>query len=99
MRHGQSLNNELRAQLQSLYEHNRTADPDLSERGVRESLELGRTFRELDIRIDGIFTSAFLRTLKSAHFIREGYLSTTVDEKVEIKLMNKIHEKGGCYLK
>ncbi|TNV73685.1 hypothetical protein FGO68_gene6310 [Halteria grandinella] len=100
VRHGQSTNNELRAQLQSLYEHNRTEDPDLSERGVRESLELGRTFKSLGIKLDGIMTTAFLRSVKSAHFIREGYQGAEAGagEGVEVRLFNKMHEKGGCYM-
>ena len=73
VRHGQSTNNELRSQSQQLYELNRVEDPDLSAKGIKESIEFGRTFKQLGIKIDGILTSALLRALKSAHYIREGY--------------------------
>lgn len=89
----------MRAQSQTLYEHSRTDDPDLSEKGVRETLEQGRIFKELGIKIDGIFTSAFVRALKSAHYFREGYNIEGVEkEHIEIKLMLKLHEKGGCQI-
>jgi broad specificity phosphatase PhoE len=68
VRHGQSTNNELRSQSQALYVMNRTEDPDLSGKGIRESIELGRTLSELGVKIDGILTSAFLRSLRTAHF-------------------------------
>ncbi len=66
VRHGQSMNNELREQSEMLYEHKRTEDADITQKGERESRELGETFKHLGIQVDGIFTSAFRRAIKTA---------------------------------
>lgn len=56
---------------------------------------MGKTFKELGIKIDGVFSSAFKRALRSASYFREGYS----EESLPIKLMVKLHEKGGCQIK
>ncbi len=73
VRHGQSMNNELREQSELMYEHKRTEDADITLKGQKESRELGETFRQLGIQVDGIFTSAFQRAIKTAACFREGY--------------------------
>ena len=60
MRHGESKNNELRIQDEELYQNQRTYDPELSEKGTLESLNTGKTFKDLRIKIDEIRTSAFI---------------------------------------
>ena len=35
----------------------------MSEKGIRETYELGETFRELGIKVEGLYTSAFKRSL------------------------------------
>lgn len=66
VRHGQSMNNELREQSEMLYEHKRTEDADITQKGEKESRELGEAFKHLGIQVDGIFTSAFRRAIKTA---------------------------------
>ena len=66
VRHGQSMNNKLREQSEELYEHIRTEDADITQKGERESRELAETFKDLGIQVDGIFTSAFKRAIKTA---------------------------------
>lgn len=74
IRHGQSLNNELRAQSEVIYEHSRTEDSDLSDKGASESVKIGVKLREMGVKVDGIYTSAFKRAIKTAKCIRDGYL-------------------------
>ena len=95
MRHGESKNNELRIQDEELYQNQRTYDPELSEKGTLESLNTGKTFKDLRIKIDEIRTSAFIRSLQSAKLFRESYGG----KDLKIRLMVKIHEKAGCYMK
>jgi len=49
IRHGQSINNVLESENPSTYFHTRQKDPDLSELGVRQCLELKDRIRSLNI--------------------------------------------------
>jgi broad specificity phosphatase PhoE len=53
----------------------------------------------MGIKIDKIYTSAFKRSLQTASLLREKYSSSADNDnqdKLEINLMLKLHEKGGC---
>ncbi len=63
IRHGQSLNNELREQSEELYRLHRAADPVMSAKGERETKEVALAFTKLGIKVDGIYTSALIRAM------------------------------------
>ena len=67
------MNNELRDQSEGLYQKNRSEDADLTIKGTKESKDLGELFKKLGIKIDGIFTSPYLRAIKTANQFRAGY--------------------------
>ena len=95
MRHGQSTNNVLTTINMDRYHEERVSDPDLSEKGILESLNIGLTFKEKNIKIDEIYTSAFRRNLHSSKLFKESY----GNKDLKIKLMIKLHEKKGPYIK
>ena len=92
MRHGESLNNQMRGSSEDFYRESRTEDPGLSDKGVAETREVAMTLKELGIELDGVMTSAFRRGLESAKVVQEVYTSTPIVLKV------KLHKRGGCYL-
>jgi broad specificity phosphatase PhoE len=59
IRHGQSLNNEMRSQSEVLYESSRTEDSDISDKGLKDSVNIGLRLKEMGVQIDGVYTSAF----------------------------------------
>jgi broad specificity phosphatase PhoE len=46
MRHGESQNNALRSESQELYQQERTCDPELSEKGVNDTISFGKMLRD-----------------------------------------------------
>ena len=73
MRHGQSMNNEMRDQSEDIYLKSRSEDADLTIKGAKESRELGAVFKHLGIKVDGMFTSPYMRAIKTAAEFRAGY--------------------------
>ena len=58
MRHGESENNVLNKLDKELYKQNRSEEPALSSNGEAECLILGTRLKEMDIKINHMFSSA-----------------------------------------
>ena len=93
MRHGESQNNVLSKIAQEVYEQYRTYEPELSELGVQESIQMGKALKNSGINIDFMLTSAHKRAILSAKCILETF------PEVPVHLMLAIHEVGGIYMR
>ena len=92
MRHGESQNNVLSKISNELYQEKRSAEPEISEKGLKECEEIGTWLNINKFKIDHIYTSAHKRALLSALHVRKAYQC-----EVPIELMLQIHERGGVY--
>ena len=54
-----------------LYERDRTAEPELSEIGVRDCKRAGESLKSMGIKIDKFITSAHKRAILTAKHVRE----------------------------
>jgi len=98
MRHGESMNNvtmELYEGDPALYQQHRQAEPEISQTGINSSFKMGEKIKSIDIKIDRIMCSAQKRAIMSAKYFREGYAKE--EEKPEVHLYLKGHEKGACH--
>ena len=66
MRHGESQNNVLHKISHEYGFKHRVPDPELSQMGRKEAVDLGERLAEIGVKLDVILTSAFKRALQSA---------------------------------
>jgi broad specificity phosphatase PhoE len=93
IRHGQSINNVLEYENPSTYFQTRQKDPDLSEEGVRQCLDLKNRIQSLDIekgRKYTVITSPMLRCLKTTQIV-------FADRQVPIEVRPEFYEQGGMW--
>ena len=73
MRHGESQNNVLSKISKEAYEQKRSAEPEISEQGVKDCEQVGEWLKTNNIKIDQIYTSAHKRAILSARHVRQAY--------------------------
>ena len=78
MRHGESQNNVLAKIDDEIYESTRTAEPELSEQGVKDCRALGARLKEMGLKIDHMITSPHKRAVLSLKNVREAMDATDV---------------------
>ena len=93
MRHGESQNNVLAQISASVFNENRTAEPELSTKGIRDCRSVGARLAQLGIKVDLMLTSAQKRAILSLKHLRDTY-----DRAVPCQIFTEIHEEFGCYL-
>ena len=76
MRHGETINNQLAKISRELYEKERTAEPELSETGVKDCKRVGEALKQMGIKIDKMLTSPHKRAILSAKYVRETCYTT-----------------------
>jgi len=82
VRHGESANN-------ALPEHQRVADPDLTNLGRKQARCLATHYRDFD-RIDEVIASPFRRTLQTTQPLLEA-------RSLRAAIWTDIYEVGGCF--
>ena len=92
MRHGESQNNILSKISHEAWANHRTAEPELSDKAIRECRQVGTRFSEMGLKFDLMITSCHKRAILSLKHVRETYLEAAA---VPCKVMVEIHEENG----
>ena len=75
MRHGESTNNLLMKVLsRDDFNQQRTTDPGLSPKGEADCIAVGQALKQMNFKIDRMFTSAFKRTILTAKHVFDAYV-------------------------
>ena len=98
LRHGETINNVLAMISREDYETKRSHEPELSQIGSKACLLMGEAMGKAGFKIDKVLCSGQKRAILTAKHWRQGYLeSSKRGENVDIQLMVRCHERGGCY--
>lgn len=100
IRHGESQNNVLYAQSPDAYRKHRHADPDLTDRGMKQAAECGKylsahpsfaDFNPIMGNVDAIYVSPMFRTLRTAQPIAKAL-------KIQPEVWTDIYEVSGLHV-
>ena len=74
MRHGESTNNAIQkgASTQG-FQNQRQADAPVNEKGMADSIEMGKELAKMGFKIDKFISSAYKRAVQSSKYVWEGY--------------------------